>query len=320
MAIEKTITDRYKWVIWVKALVLFICCWLIYHEITDPERFGEEFVKVVLRALDFSAIVVLIGVLLLMPINWLLEAMKWKILARPHSEISTKKAFQGVLSGLSLGFVTPHGIGDYAGRLLSLEGQSRSQLVGSVWLGRAMQMIVTGFFGMVGVGIFIHKSSLQIVAFNHWWWVIALVGFSIMILLYRSKIKIFGERVRYYFTILKEYDWRDYAKIFILSLGRYLIFSTQYLLILNIFEIPLPIIILFGGISWMFLMKSIIPSFNFMSDLGVRELSALTFFDLYKVSQPAILTSSLLLWMINILIPVLVGLFFLLRLKIFTKR
>lgn len=320
MAIEKTIGHKYKWIIWMKILVLFVCGWFIYQKISDPERFGEEFTNIVIEAIDLSAAFVLLGVILLMPFNWLLEVMKWKLLARAHSDISIGESFQGVMSGLSLGFITPHGVGDYVGRLLSLSGKSRSQLIGSVWLGRVIQMSVTTLFGTVGLWMFIQASPIGMFPISPWWWITLLIVIIVCAFLYSSKIKFFGERVRYYFSLIREYRGQDYLLLLIYSLGRYIIFSTQYLLILYVFEIPLSTIVLFGGISWMFLIKSVVPSLNFLSDLGVRELSVLTFFDLYNVSQPAILTSSLLLWMINILIPVLMGLYFVFRLKIIARQ
>ncbi len=320
MSIEKTISSKYKWILAAKAAILLICGWLIFQKINDPTRFGEEFTNVVIEAIDTSAIFVLIGVILLMPVNWLLEAAKWRLLARPQSTITISEALQGVMSGLSLGFVTPHGVGDYAGRILSLSGDDRSQLIGSIWIGRAMQMLVTCLFGVVGVWMFLQMSSMPYLSINPWWWVAILGTTLIAITLYRSTIKVFGERIHYYFSIIDKYEREDYLQLFFLSLGRYIVFSIQFLLILNIFEIPLGVLTLFGGVSWMFLMKSIIPSFNFLSDLGVRELSALTFFDHYQVSQPAILTSSLLLWVINILIPVLIGLYFVFKLKITARQ
>jgi len=320
MGIEKTITSKYKWILWLKVLVLVVSCWLIFEKITDPQRFGAEFIEMVSSALDTTAILVLVGVLLLMPVNWLLESLKWKILVQPYNRISISEAYRGVLSGLSLGFATPHGIGDYAGRLLSLQGDARSQLLGSVWLGRVMQMSVTAIFGTTGVWFFLQKSTFQILSINYWWWIMIGIGAILTLMLYQSKLKLFGQRIRYYFAFILAYSWSDYVGIFMLSIGRYAIFSIQFLLILNIFKIPLPTSILFAGTSWMFLMKSIIPSFNFLSDLGVRELSVLTFFDLYNVSQPAVLTSSLLLWVINILIPVLVGLYFVFKLKINSRQ
>lgn len=320
MGVEKTMSGKYKWILWLKVLVLMVCCWLIYEKITDPQRFGKEFVAMVLSAYNTTTLLVLVGVLLLMPINWLLEALKWRILVQPFNRISVLEAFQGVLSGLSLGFATPHGVGDYAGRLLSLHGEARSQLLGSVWLGRVMQMSVTTIFGAVGVWFFLQKSTFQIPSTHYWWWILIAVSIITIFVFYQSKLKIFGRRIPYYFAFISAYKGAAYMGVFLLSLGRYVIFSIQFLLILYIFNIPLPVSILFAGISWMFLMKSIVPSFNFLSDLGVRELSVLTFFDLYNASQPAILTSSLLLWSINILLPVLVGLFFVLKLKMFHSR
>lgn len=319
MAIQKTSTHKYKWIILVKILVLLVCGWFIYQKISNPERFGEEFTNIFKEAIDLPSVFILIGVIFLMPFNWLFEAMKWRLLARPHSDISIGESFRGVMSGLSLGFITPHGVGDYVGRLLSLSGRSRSQLIGSVWLGRVFQMFITALFGTVGIWMFLQASSIEVFSKSPWWWITLFVLMLVGVFLYCSRIKFFGERIRYYFSLIRDYRVQDYFLLFLYSLGRYIIFSTQYLLILYVFEIPLPTIVLFGGISWMFLMKSVVPSFNFLSDLGVRELSVLTFFDLYNVSQPAILTSSLLLWMINILIPVLIGLYFVFRLNIKAK-
>ena len=60
-----------------------------------------------------------------------------------------------------------------------------------------------------------------------------------------------------------------------------------------------------AGITWVFLAKSVIPTFNFLSDLGIREFSAVLFFDSFSVPVEPIVLASLLIWVINILIPTL---------------
>jgi uncharacterized membrane protein YbhN (UPF0104 family) len=62
-------------------------------------------------------------------------------------------------------------------------------------------------------------------------------------------------------------------------------------------------------------MKSVLPSFNFLSDLGIREFSAVYFFSPLGVDEIAIISASLLIWLINLLAPAMVGFFYVLRLK-----
>jgi uncharacterized membrane protein YbhN (UPF0104 family) len=320
MGQEKTTRSKYKWIAFVKALVLVATLWLIFGKLSNKDSLGQGLIEALAKIMDYSTLGILSLVVILMPLNWFLEAEKWKLLARPISEITLKEAFGGVLAGLTLGFVTPQAVGDYAGRLLSIKGENKGKLIGNVWLGNATQMSVTILFGAVGVWIFIQSSELQFSLINSFWWIGVLLIIAVIAILYTSKVKIFGERLVYYFDLVGKYPTKDYIFLFLLSLSRYLVFSFQFYLILNLFKIPLSPLTLFGGISWMFLIKSIVPSFNFMSDLGVRELSVLTFFEVYQVSQPAVLASSLLLWMINILIPVLIGLYFMIRLKVNSNR
>jgi len=319
MLVEKTITNKYKWVIWAKTLVFVACVILIYLKLKNSEHFTDSFLIQLIELTSDSAYLIVI-VLLLMPVNWLLEALKWRLLAKPKAMLSLSQSIKGVVSGLSLGFITPQGVGDYAGRLLSINADTKGKLVGSIWLGHAMQLMVTLIFGTYGLKIFLSHSSIELTMNYYWWMIIIVLLVIVVVWLYRSKVQLFGQRIHYYFSNIGAYKSSDYIQLFLLSAGRYFVFSLQFILILIMFEIPLPIDILFAGVSWMFLAKSIIPSFNFLSDLGVRELSVLTFFELYEVSHPAILFSSLLLWLINILIPVLIGLYFVMKLKIQSRR
>src|SRR5690606_26996202 len=88
--------------------------------------------------------------LLLLPflsfINWLLEAFKWQLLVSKIEKISLASGLRGVLTGLSLGFVTPHALGDYAGRIWQLKGKKRLESIGAVMLGRASQFFATFVF------------------------------------------------------------------------------------------------------------------------------------------------------------------------------
>ena len=66
----------------------------------------------------------------------------------------------------------------------------------------------------------------------------------------------------------------------------------------------------------MFLAKSVLPTFNFFNDLGVREFSAAIYFDALNIASGPVIMAGLILWLINIALPALVGLFFVQQFKI----
>jgi uncharacterized membrane protein YbhN (UPF0104 family) len=71
------------------------------------------------------------------------------------------------------------------------------------------------------------------------------------------------------------------------------------------------------GVAFVFLVKSVIPT---LFDLGVREFSAVYFFSKFGFSPEPVMISSLILWIVNILIPSLVGTFLVFDLKISEKE
>lgn len=308
------------WIIILKFVILVVVGALVYGKISNPHNFGNQFI-ITLKELvsNSTAIALLIIVILLMPINWLFEANKWKVLCEPLVSITIKSAIIGVLSGLSMGFATPHGIGDYAGRIWQVNIGERGRLVGGVWLGKVSQMLITAFFGTFGVWVYVTQNNTVIFDFA----LFTKIGLSIvflslliliLVLLTGLKTKIMNW-VRYYFGIVLTYPKRSIIKVILFSLLRYITFTTQFVLVMFAVGVDMPVLKQIAGIGWIFLMKSIIPSFNFLSDLGIREYSALTFFDNYAVDQTAIIAASLIVWVINILLPVLIGLVFMFKTK-----
>lgn len=306
----------------VKVVILLVVIALIYFKIIDPEKFGSRFLKYLISITLNGKTLLMLGVAcILMPLNWVLEAMKWKKLVSIERNISLIEALKGVVTGLSLGFVTPYAIGDYVGRIGWLKGDDKTKYVGSIWVGNVCQMVVTALFSSLGLWVFYHNSNNSFPVTNVTSIVLIAVFVLILLILFlRKKRKNWLGKIQFYFKIILKYSLFDLVIVMGIAAVRYMVFSIQFLLVLLSLNIQLPIYQLCAGISWIFLFKSIIPSFNFMSDLGIRELSALTFFDVFDVNQSGIVAGSLILWFINILVPVVVGLYFVLRMKILKSR
>ncbi len=284
------------------------------------EKLGTEFSLIYAKALT-----PLCGVIILFsPLNWAMEALKWQLLALKIEKTSFGSAFKGVIAGLSLGFVTPHNVGDYAGRIWQMKNDNRFQAIGSILLSHAGQFLVTCLMGLLGWAIYYANGILTIDNMNG-------LLFSLMLLLIICSIIIlfvpdflvklvnmlpFLVRFENYVKISRSYNSQERLTILVISMLRYLVFSLQFILLINLLKVDLPMPLLFAGITLVFFTKSVVPTFNFLSDLGLREVSALYFLGMLPIAEPKILAASLCLWIINILMPATLGTIFILTLKI----
>jgi len=264
---------------------------------------------------------VYIVLILLMPLNWTLEAIKWKALLKPVMKVSLGAAIKGVLTGVALGFVTPHSLGDYVGRIGQLQAQNRLESVGAILLGRGAQFLATLGFGLFGMGLWYYLDSGGLAAWIFPSTVLALSLMAGSFFMARKSFVSFCGRVwpasKRYMDVMRHYSAMEVASIIGYSILRYLVFAFQFTFLLYWLEVPLPLFTLWCGVTWVFLAKSVLPAFNFLSDLGVREFSALYFFGMFTIPIAPILAASLAVWSLNILLPALVGALFINQMKLF---
>ncbi len=289
-----------------KILVIFTVTTMLYFKLEEQEDLIGQMTALLSKAMN-SSMYLFIVVILLMPINWLLETLKWKLLSEKLERVTIFQALKGVLTGITLGFITPHAVGDYFGRILTSESENRLRLVGAIMLGRISQMIATGVFGLFGIYYLLGAKPMLLAL------LIATLLILLFILLFKNKWLI--GLTRKYLSIVGEYSVKQLILLQSLSMVRYLVFCFQFILILKAFLPTLDHILGLAGVTWIFLAKSLLPSFNFLSDLGIREYSAIYFFEQYQVEILPIVCASLFVWVINILVPTLVGLPLVLQLK-----
>ncbi|WP_026462796.1 lysylphosphatidylglycerol synthase domain-containing protein [Adhaeribacter aquaticus] len=257
-------------------------------------------------------------------INWGLEALKWQKLAGKVEAITLLKAFRAVLTGIALGFVTPNRVGDYAGRILELQSQKRLEAVGAVFLGRFCQLLITLTAGSIGVFYFFlreHHLNLNLIA--GFVCSLIVVNASFYLPLFRPAIILnfvshlpFIKQVAPYISILASYSVAEIKTLLVLSFFRYTVFVAQFMLLLFAFGVEAQPWQMALAVSGTFLLKSIVPSLTALTDLGMRELSALYFFGLLNQANVLVLSASLSLWFLNIGLPSLTGLLFVWGLKL----
>lgn len=258
-------------------------------------------------------------VLLLMGINWSIEALKWKRLMQELQPLSFSVALTGVLAGVSTGLITPNRVGNFIGRVVVLEKENRVKATLLTLLANLAQFVPTIFFGCFGL-LFITADFFNDAR------IILLTGGLILIILAMSLYlnpKLVNRKpfTNWFSTQIIDaiafvQSTSVYLKLHVigLSAGRYAVFVTQYVLILLLFSQPHNMVHLFAGVSVVYLLMTLIPGF-FFGKLFVREASGLLVLGEMGIPNNVILASGFILWLINIALPSLVGALILLRKK-----
>ncbi|RNI27435.1 UPF0104 family protein [Rufibacter immobilis] len=265
----------------------------------------------------------------LLPVNWGVEALKWQYLSRKIEHITFLEAYRAVLVGLTLGFVTPNRVGDYAGRVLTLHQKDRADAIGAILLGRLCQLYATVLIGSAAVAYFIYRYYVPLaspvgVSIGG---ALLLVNVWALALLFSFKwAVVLLERVKYfrkwghYVSVIGSYSGKELREVLLISGLRYMVFAAQFILLLWAFGVELTLPEYIWGVAGTFLIKSAVPSINALADIGMRELSAMHFFGLMGQDPLLVLGASLTLWTLNIALPSAVGLLFVLPLKLSSSR
>ena len=285
----------------LKGLVLAACLLFIGSRVLgEQEALLSLFVYI--RGLTAFQVTALAGVILLVPLNWGLEALKWRVLARPVQALTPSQAITSVGTGLALGFVTPRAIGDYLGRMVVFEDSNKLKILVPVMVSRCAQLLPTVTFGMIGMAAYL--GNLQIGNLGSATIPVLVLLAAIAWVALRKDL-----RLSSWLSPLRKLSASSWTKVLAYAYLRYAVFATQFVVALWVLGVEADLYLLASGVFWIFLAKSVLPSFNFLSDLGVREFSALLFFESYGLPVIPVLSASLFVWVINILLPSVLGLF-----------
>jgi len=106
-----------------------------------------------------------------------------------------------------------------------------------------------------------------------------------------------------------------HQKNIVLGLCRYLVFSHQYYFLFLAFDVHLPYLILMSAITSIYFLASSLPSFQFL-DFAVKGSVAVYFFGLLGVNEWIVIFITTLMWLLNVVIPVVIGSYYVLNFKL----
>lgn len=265
-------------------------------------------------------------------VNWLLEARKWQVLMSPLQSISLVEAFKGTLAGIAFAINTPNRIGEYGGRMIYLRKEHRIHSIALTMVGSAAQLLVTLIFGVLGV-ILVKACFTDITTpyiSNNWFNIFIGVVFVFTVagcLLFFRLQRI----VSFFYWLHLPSKWLQYVKVIgeipvsfllrvlLLSVLRYVVFVSQYILLLQSLQIDIPLTDAFWLISVLYLILALVPTVTLL-ELGVRGKTSILLLQGFSSNTIGIYAGGMAIWIINLIIPALVGSFFAARLKLFNTK
>jgi len=322
LSISNARSPKLFWML--KLLLLALIAYVLYDQVIlhqDLDTIKSE-LNQGLKGGNWAYLVICI---VLMPINWLVESIKWRILVLPWKNISLKDSVKAIYAGISVGLVTPARIGEYGGRLLLIEGDDKSKSIPATLVSSVAQNLSNIIGGYLGAMIFcfcyfsvnrfvyIAGSILGLLAII----MICTLFFNI------SKLNLnwlnrwkWGKLLNKQVHVLSLYDRPILHKVLTLSHLRYLIYCTQYVLILYFLGIELSILAAFSGVAVIYLLQSGIPLPPMLSVVARGEL-AIIVWSIFTANVGGILVATFGIWVINLVIPALLGLLIVLNVNNF---
>ena len=275
----------------------------------------------------------LIGVVILMMLlNWFLEALKWRFLISKIERISIKRSIRAVFSGITVSTFTPNRVGEYAGRVFCLEKADRIQGVLITVIGSMAQLLTTIIFGLVGILLLPNLMSefdllLSKIIFAYPVMLFIVILLSVLLVTLFLNASVFSvvlSRVRFlrnfskYSQVFSFYNFSDLLEVLLYSVGRYIVFTTQFFILLQVFDVHVSYINAIILITVMLFVLSVIPTIA-ITEIGVRGSVALFLFGLVSSNIIGILSATFVMWVINLLLPALIGTLFIFTLKFFRR-
>ena len=219
----------------------------------------------------------------------------------------------------------PNRTGDFLGRIFILEKGNRLKAAMLTFVGNIAQMLVTVSLGCIAWVFFTHEKyywyvlilSLIIIVLGY------LLYFNIHILKHLQRLipKKWRSKTEKYMEIFGSYAKQDLAVILLIAVAKYVVYSFQFVLLIWAFDVPLNYFEAMVPIMLTYLLMTVIP-FITITEIAVRGSVCIWVFEawlnMHGISSSftmMVFSASTMLWLYNLAIPAIIGLFFIRKLK-----
>lgn len=307
----------------LKVIILVLVAWVLYQKLNNHQNL-KEFERLMHNLGTSTVVTTLSVVVVLMFANWFLEVVKWQYLCRHIERISLWRATQSVFCGLTWAVFTPNRIGEYGGRVMFLQPRKRIFGVVAMGVGALAQLVLTSVAGALSIAWFANRFFDINIVGGIAIWLVAILYASFFLMLYfnvgwiNSWIQRIGflRKFHRFFEILTRYNLRELTTVFVNSLARFVIFTSQYCILMLVI-IPdidfLPMLLL---IFILFFVQAALPTLD-LFDFGVRSVTASYLYAHITDQDIAVMAIASCVWFINLILPAILGSVFVLKINFF---
>ena len=313
----------------VKIVIVLLGVFVLYKKLIVNQDITEVCYEIKNSLTNKRQFILLVSAFSLVFLNIYLESIKWKIQINPIEKISNWKSFLSIFTGMTAGMFFPNRMGNFLGRIFMLEKGDRIKAAMVTIVGGMAQMIATVSIGLIA-SIFYVKKYLVIICFASVLVIITLllIYFNIHLLKYFQILipKKFKEKTEEYLEVFTLYKKTELLKILIISFVRYFLYTFQFVLLIWAFGVPLTYFNAMIPISLTYLAMMIVP-FITITEIAVRGSVSIMIFEKWLIMNGInstfgmmVFSASSLLWIFNIAIPAIIGLFLTYRLEFFRNK
>ncbi|MBP6731680.1 MAG: hypothetical protein KA149_06465 [Chitinophagales bacterium] len=244
---------------------------------------------------------------LLMPVNWLLETVKWRMLTKSTEPFM--HLLKSVIAGTTLGFVTPGRSGEFVGRVLFVADENKARIFYLSSIGGIAQSVATLVTGVFFVFMWTDNSFFNGITIG--------LAAAFTFLYFRFDLLnrfISSNTFLQNNNLLISHDDLPGIGTQLAVLGmsfiRFSVYLFQYVLLLMFFGVSDNFYLLLVHSGVFLVAQTFSPVMPFV-DLSYRGGTALYVFS-HLANTLGVLSGVMGVWFINLVIPSIVGYFFIL--------
>ena len=251
----------------------------------------------------------LIAALLLMPLNILVEACKWRLLLRQTEPMTIWGAQRQVYYGYVGAFITPYHAGDYPARAMLLKDKRNfSAAIGVGLVGTVALLVVELIFGVPATWLFISYHPTIPMQYFAIAFIVLIVLLSLLphLVHYLSRREWKNTQMSQLSVALSHMSYPLFMKTIAWSMLRYAIWAVQLALTLHFCGVELTPVQYMIAIPFYYMVVAIFPSLPALN-IAIRGSWSLIIFGVFSQNVAGIAMAILLIWLINTVLPMLIG-------------
>jgi hypothetical protein len=265
--------------------------------------------------LDPGGLLFLLLCLALSCLNWFLEIEKWRLLINSLRPVSLIQAAKQSLAAFSAAVITPNRLGEYAVKGLYFKPRERKRVALLKLEANYAQLLTTLLFGIPGLfftvnsyPLVLSKTRLSIAA------VLMVTAIGVLYLIRNKTLFVRGLSLKRLASFYSGLSCRIHLRVFLLSVGRYLVFSTLFFLLLDFYGCQISVTQAIPLITTMYLLSAAIPGFA-LFDFVIKGSVGVWLFSLAGLPYLPVIQATFSIWLLSFALPALIGSYYVLRFK-----